>query len=82
MHDKIKIDLNTGLMIDVVSPSESGKDIIETPCPDGFHFPKWDGEKWVEGGQAPSETSHEPSESERLAAIEAALLDIILGGMS
>ena len=23
---------------------------IETPCPDGFYWPKWDGEKWVEGG--------------------------------
>ncbi len=23
---------------------------IETPCPDGFSYPKWDGEHWVEGG--------------------------------
>jgi hypothetical protein len=23
--------------------------IILTPCPDGFIWPKWDGTKWVEG---------------------------------
>lgn len=23
---------------------------IETPCPEGFSCPKWDGEQWVEGG--------------------------------
>ena len=23
---------------------------IETPCPEGFSWPKWDGEQWVEGG--------------------------------
>lgn len=22
---------------------------IETPCPGGFHRPKWEGEKWIEG---------------------------------
>ena len=28
---------------------------IETPCPDGFYLPRWDGEKWIEGGQAPTQ---------------------------
>ena len=22
---------------------------IETPCPNGFYLPKWDGTQWVEG---------------------------------
>ena len=25
---------------------------IQTPCPAGFHKPKWDGEQWVEGQSA------------------------------
>ena len=25
---------------------------IETPCPDGFYLPKWDGTQWVEGKTA------------------------------
>ena len=27
---------------------------VETPCPDGFYLPKWDGTQWVEGGTAPT----------------------------
>lgn len=23
---------------------------IETPCPEGFSWPKWNSEKWIEGG--------------------------------
>ena len=26
---------------------------IETPCPDGFILPKWDGIEWVEGEYLP-----------------------------
>ena len=25
---------------------------IETPCPDGFYLPKWNGTQWVEGKTA------------------------------
>lgn len=25
---------------------------IETPCPDGFYLPKWDGTQWIEGKTA------------------------------
>lgn len=39
---------------------------IETPCPDGFYWPRWDGEKWVEGGTAPeSPPPSEPTLDER-----------------
>lgn len=41
---------------------------IETPCPAGFYHPKWDGEKWVEGGQAPEPTIPEPTDIEVLQA--------------
>lgn len=26
---------------------------IDTPCPEGFYHPKWDGTQWIEGGIAP-----------------------------
>ena len=43
MKDKIKIDLETGLMVDIVHPSEHGDDIVETPCDIPYHLPKWNG---------------------------------------
>ena len=47
---------------------ENGEPIptyIEAPCPDGFFWPKWDGEQWVEGGVAPEPTPAEPTTEER-----------------
>jgi hypothetical protein len=49
MQDKIKIDLETGMMTSVVSPDEVGEDIIETACTVPFYKPKWNGEAWEEG---------------------------------
>ena len=43
MRDKIKIDLETGLMIDVVSIQQYGLDIIETPLTEPLYKPKWTG---------------------------------------
>lgn len=49
MNDKIRINLETGCMIGIVHPSESGEDIIETPCLIPYRLPKWNGTEWVEG---------------------------------
>ena len=63
MRDKIKIDLKTGLMNDVVSIHQHGLDIIETPLTEPLFKPKWTGKviedeegnqimgegEWVEG---------------------------------
>lgn len=38
---------------------ETPLDCIETPCPDGFIWPRWDGEKWTEGGSPPTETEEQ-----------------------
>lgn len=45
------IDKETGLFKrdDFVYDFESEQG-IETPCPEGFSYPKWDGEQWVENG--------------------------------
>ena len=85
MHDKIKIDLVTGLMIDVVSPDEIGEDIIETPCPDGFYLPKWNGTQWVEGKTAEEITAIlasvviEKSTDDRISELETLVLQ--MGGI-
>lgn len=49
----------------------------------GLYRPKWDGEQWVESAtDIPEPTPPEPTESERLAVLESAVLDIIMGGLS
>ena len=53
----------------------------------GFYIPKWNGEAWEEGAtqeyidslKAQAEPQ-EPTETERIEALEQALLEIVLGG--
>ena len=58
---------------------------IETPCPDGFYLPKWDGEKWVEGKTAEeiaaiqADVTVEKTDSERISDLETLVLE--LGGI-
>jgi hypothetical protein len=47
-----KINLATGLFIEDVITDSPTADLIATPCPSGLYWPKWDGEKWVEGRTA------------------------------
>ena len=66
---------------DVISEvALEGSEYVPGPAPGGFYRPRWDGEKWVEGGTAPDPVPTEPTIEERLAAVEAATLDLILGG--
>ena len=69
-----------GLFIEDAFVDELTEYTIETPCPDGFYHPRWDGEQWVEGGIAPEPTPYIPSESERLEALENAMLTLMMGG--
>lgn len=53
----------------------------------GFYRPKWDGETWVEGMTAEEIEAlkaqaepQEPTESERLEALEMLMVDILGGG--
>ena len=87
MDNKIRIDSETGLYIEVVHPLETGDDIIETPSTESFYLPKWNGETWEEGAtqeyinnlKAQAEPQ-EPTESERLEALEMLMVDILGGG--
>ena len=45
----IRIDLKTGLFIGDVVTDTPASDLIATPCPPGFYWPKWDGTQWLEG---------------------------------
>ena len=39
---------------------------LDTEPSQGLYAPKWDGEKWIETGQAPEPTPQEPTELELL----------------
>ena len=52
---------------------------IETPCPDGFYLPRWDGTQWVEGKTtdeiaAIKNVPVEKSTDERISEIETLVL--------
>ena len=44
----------------------------------GLYLPCWNGTEWVEGGVAPEPVVAEPSESERIALLEIALLEMLM----
>jgi hypothetical protein len=87
----LKINTETGMFIeDVILPSVPTVTVndpdgnpaqipdpqyITTPCPAGFYWPRWDGEKWVEGGEAPVPVEPEPTDSEVLADLIQLLVD-------
>ena len=53
MQNKIRIDIETGLYIETVHPSESGYDIISVECTGSYNLPRWTGTEWEEGGTPP-----------------------------
>ena len=55
--------------------TEIGLDI--TPA-QGLYAPKWDGEKWIETGQAPEPTPQEPTIEERLEQTEELLRTVTM----
>lgn len=61
---------------------------IDAIIPSNLHSikgicPLWDGEKWVQNIEPPipEPQLEEPTESERIEALEQALLEIVLGGV-
>lgn len=49
---KRRIDTD-GFYVDDETTPAKGLTIIEAPCPVGLFKAKWDGEKWIEGGEPP-----------------------------
>lgn len=80
-----KIDTKTGNFIedclfDDVPQNNGFYSYIEQAPTQGFYLPRWNGSEWVEGGTAPDPQPIEPTEAERLAAVEAALDFLLMGG--
>ena len=48
----------------------------------GLYQPKWDGTAWIESAtDIPEPTPPEPTDHDRLEALESAMLDMIMGGL-
>ena len=61
------IDKQTKLFIrDDFNFDEKTEIGLDTEPSQGLYAPKWDGEKWIETGQAPEPTPQEPTELELL----------------
>lgn len=73
-------DLNGVFLRDDFTYNPETEIALDVPPAQGLYLPKWDGAKWVEGGTAPEPVPPEPTIEERLSAVEAATLDLILGG--
>lgn len=89
MKKVLRIDELGTYIEDVILEDEDivPEDCIETDCPEGFFWPKWNGTKWIEGkSNAEIEsikaltTKIEPSRDDRLAALENAMIEMIMGG--
>lgn len=67
-----RIDAITGNFIEDVFSDSPSPGLIAVPCPAGFILPRWDGERWVEGGIAPP-----PTEAELEAQYKARVAELI-----
>ena len=76
----VRIIDENGLFIEDAFVEELNEFTIETPCPGGFYLPKWDGEKWVEGGEVPQPMPQEPTQEDRLTALEDTILMMLMEG--
>ena len=85
MKHFVRIIDENGLFVEDAFVDELTEFTIETPCPDGFYLPKWDGEKWVEGKTADeiaaiqADVTVEKTDSERISDLETLVLE--LGGI-
>ena len=59
--------------------TEIGLDVLPAQ---GLYAPRWNGTKWVESAtDIPEPTPPEPTDHDRLEALESAMLDMIMGGL-
>ena len=48
----VRIIDSNGFFVEDAFVDELTEFAVETPCPDGFYLPKWNGTQWVEGKTA------------------------------
>ena len=81
----VRIIDSNGFFVEDAFVDELTEFTIETPCPDGFYLPKWNGSQWVEGKTAEEiaaiQTSVvvEKSADQRISELETLVLQ--MGGI-
>lgn len=76
-------DLNGFFLRDDFTFDEETEIGLNVEPSQGLYDPKWDGEKWIESAtDIPTPAPPEPTEADRLAVLEMAMLEIIMGGLS
>ena len=77
-----RVDENGYFVEDVIleEGEEIPSDCVTERPPQPCWKPRWTGTEWVEEGEPPEPQPKEPTLEERLEALEAAMLDVILGG--
>ena len=81
----VRIIDDNGFFVEDAFVEELTDKTIQAQCPSGFYKPKWNGTAWAEGAtqaeiDAVQSVVTEPTERERLEALEAAMLELVLGG--
>ena len=80
----VRIIDESGLFIEDAFVDELTDFTVETPCPQGFYQPKWDGTVWVEGAtqeeidELTKPQPHEPTVEERLEQTEELLRTVTM----
>ena len=75
----VRIIDSNGYFVEDAFVDELTEFTIETPCPDGFYLPRWNGSAWVEGKTADeiaaikAGAKSEPTLEERVASTESAI---------
>ena len=72
------IDQN-GLFLRDDFAANDGEIALDVTPAQGFYHPKWDFEleQWIEGGVAPEPQPQDPTEADRLSAVESALASLM-----
>lgn len=74
-------DLNGIFLRDDFTHDPETEIALDVTPAQGLYRPKWDGAQWIESAtDIPTPTPPEPTESERLQALELLLLDLLMGG--
>ena len=78
-----KIDKDGYFVADIIlkNGEEIPSDCVEARPPQPCYKPRWNGMEWVEEGEPPEPQPQVPTPEERLEALEAAMLELILGGV-
>lgn len=82
------IDKKTGMYLrQSINYNDEIEEAIEITDVQGFWKPRWNGESWEEGAtqeyidSLKTQAPEPPTDADRIAALESAMLDMILGGV-